>query len=231
MSPEVSYESNDGIATITICRPAKKNAINKPVAQGLSDAWDRFESGSDSVAVITGEGGDFTGGVDVGDPPEGYGFLPGMGGPVTKPVIAAVSGWCVGAGLVMVNRADLCVADEDARFLYPEPKLGVGRGLLAGLVHRVPYKAAMEVLFLAEVISGTRMRELGLVNRVTPNGGAVEVAMEMAANLASYDLETLRFIKECVLQTLPEGPGEFAETLRARGDRLAGNQTWGKTDK
>ena len=231
MNSEISYESSDGIARITIRRAAKKNAINKAVAQGLSEAWDRLESGSDRVAVISGENGNFTSGVDVTDPPEGYGFLPCKWAPVTNPVIASVSGWCVGAGLVMVNRSDICVADEDARFMYPEPKLGVGRGLLAGLVHRVPYKAAMEVLLMAEAMPAERMREFGLVNRVTPNGGAVKVAMEMAANLASYDLDTLRFIKECVLQTLPEGPGEFAETLRARGDKLAGNQTWGKTDK
>jgi len=231
VNSELRYESSGGIATITIARPAKKNAINKNVARGLAEAWDRLESGPDRVAVITGEGdGAFTSGVDVTDPPEGYGFLPGLGGTITKPVIAAVSGWCVGAGMVMVNRADICVADEDAEFMYPEPKLAVGRGLLAGIVHRVPYKAAMEILLLAEAMPAERMSELGLVNRITPHGNAVKVAMDLAANLASYDLDTLRFIKECVLKTLPEGPGEFAEAMRARGDKLPGNQTWGKKD-
>lgn len=229
MNSELTYESSGDIATITICRPSRKNAINKNVARGLAEAWERLETGPDKVAVITGEGPDaFTSGVDTADPPEQYGFLPGIGGTVTKPVIAAVSGWCVGAGLVMVNRADICVADPDAKFMYPEPKLAVGRGLLAGLVHRVPYKAAMEILMLAEVIPAERMRELGLVNRVAAGGEALKLAMELAANLASYDLETLRLIKECVLKTLPEGPGEFAEAMRARGDKLPGNQIWGK---
>lgn len=232
MTSQLKYESSDNIAKITISRPEKKNAISADIASELAQAWREFESGSDRVAVITGEGQDaFSAGADVKNPPEEYSFLPGIGLPLTKPVISAVSGWCIGAAVVIVNRTDLCVADEAATFRYPEPKLGIGRGMLASLVNRVPYKSAMEIMLLAETMSAQRMHELGFVNRVAPDGEALKSAMELAATIAAYPPDAVQFIKENALKALPEGPGEYAESIRSRGNTIAGNRGWGEQNK
>ena len=145
------YESHENIATITINRPDKRNAMSDEVCVKLRDAWHRFNDSDDRVAILTGAGASFSVGADLVDLPKAFWqCVPGLGVPVDKPVVAAVSGWCVGGGVVMVMMADIAVATEDTRFLYPEAKVGIFGGVMAGLVSRMPHKVAMEFMLVGE---------------------------------------------------------------------------------
>jgi enoyl-CoA hydratase/carnithine racemase len=207
----VRYESRDRVAWITLDRPEKRNAMSLTMSIQLREAWDRFNSGDDVVAVLAGEGDQaFTGGADLTDmSPElvraNFAAMPGVGVVVEKPIITAVSGWCVGMGVSLVAYSDLTVATEDSRFLYPEPKLGFSAGLLASLAMRIPTKAAMEILLLAEPVEARRAYEMGFVNRLTASGEHLSKAGEMAANIAASAPLALRLIKRFCEDTIPRG--------------------------
>lgn len=116
MNPSVIYSSKNNIATITINRPDRLNAINEEVEIGLASAWRRFNDSDDRVAVLTGAGQRaFSVGKDFSyDATPNYRkFTPGFDIPVTKPIIAAVNGWCIGGAIVLVQMCDLCVVSED----------------------------------------------------------------------------------------------------------------------
>ena len=99
---EVSYERRGPVAVVTIDRPERRNAVDRATAEGLLDAWTRFEEGDAAVGVLTGAEGTFSAGadleaMDLGDSPEGWlGFTRER---VSKPTVAAVEGHCVAGGL------------------------------------------------------------------------------------------------------------------------------------
>ncbi|MGW4398035.1 enoyl-CoA hydratase/isomerase family protein [Amycolatopsis nivea] len=220
----VRYESDDGIAVITLERPGKLNAINQAAAAALEQAWHRFDEGPDSVAVLTGAAGAFTAGVDVTDPPQDSAWAPNLGVTTTKPIVLAVDGWCIGAGMILLQQADLCVATRSSRFRYPEARLGLSRGMATGLAAKIPHKIAMEILLLGRVTTAEELYRAGLVNAIAEEGGALATAREWAAEIAAADQDVVRYLKEGVLATLPRGPGEAAEQARSRAARLPGNQ-------
>jgi enoyl-CoA hydratase/carnithine racemase len=208
---------DDGVSLITINREAKRNAIDAQTAIDLQDAFAEFDRSPQRVAVLTGAGNTaFTGGADVGNLPELWRCVPGVGITTEKPVICAVSGWCVGGGLVMAMMADLLVATEDARFYYPEARLGLAQGMIAGLAARIPHKIAMEIMLLARPVGAQRAWQAGLVNEVVPNGGHVDAALAMARELATLAPRVLAMLKRFVNEgVLPQGPTErFGRTRR-----------------
>jgi enoyl-CoA hydratase len=167
----VSIEERGQISVIAIDRPEKLNAINKAVAIELQEAFTAFDRSGQRVAILTGRGGRvFSAGADVTDLPELWRCVPTVGIATGKPIIAAVSGWCIGGGLVMAMMCDLLVAAEGAKFSYPEGKVGITGGMIAGLAARIPHKLAMEMMLLGEPISAERAYEIGLANRVVPDG-------------------------------------------------------------
>lgn len=208
----VTYHSADGVATITINRPNKMNAINAEVEQGLQAAWLRFnERSEDRVAVLTGAGDRaFSAGRDLATtaPPDYRRFTPGVVIEVDKPVIAAVAGWCVGGALVLVQMCDLCIAADNARFTYPESKMGFAGGLIGSLVGRIPHKVAMELMLLGGEIDAERAYQVGFVNRVVPAGRQLEVAQEMARGLATHAPLVVGMLKRFANDSLPKGPVE-----------------------
>ncbi|MCW5605155.1 MAG: enoyl-CoA hydratase/isomerase family protein [Burkholderiales bacterium] len=208
--PVVRYESRDGIAVITLNRPEKRNAINNDVALGLRDAWLRLNESNDRVGVITHAGAHFTGGADIKGPPEDFpGSVPNVGVVLQKPLIAAVGGWVVGGGVVIVQMCDLCVAADDAKFMFPEAKVGFTGALIAGLAARIPHKVAMELMLLGDEISAARMHEVGLVNRLVPPGRQLDAALEYARRLADNAPLVLSVLREFVGQVIPKGPSEL----------------------
>ncbi|MCO5089510.1 enoyl-CoA hydratase/isomerase family protein [Bosea sp. (in: a-proteobacteria)] len=231
MSSElVTYESQDGVAVITLSRPEKLNAFNPALALALEAAWKRLAASDDRVAVLTGAGSKaFTAGADLKDPPlvTGYGYVPNIGVEVDKPIIAAVRGWCIGVGVVLVQQADLCVASDTTFFRYPEGRIGVGRGLLGGLAARIPHKIAVELMMLGQDVSAERMLQYGFVNSVTPSEDVLPTAMEWARILAEQDGSVTRYFKQSLLAVLPKSPGEVAERTRWINDQLPGNRSWG----
>ena len=208
----VTVEQRGPVSIIAIDRPEKLNAINKAVAVDLQQAFAAFDASAQRVAILTGNGGKaFSAGADVTDLPELWRCVPTVGITTEKPIIAAVSGWCIGGGLVMAMMCDLLVAADSAKFSYPEGKVGITGGMIAGLAARIPHKIAMELMLLGEPISAARAYEAGFANRVVAAGSAVEEAVALAekiVDLAPLALATMkRFVNDGVL---PKGPAELA---------------------
>ncbi|NYT64692.1 enoyl-CoA hydratase/isomerase family protein [Alcaligenaceae bacterium] len=200
----------NGVTLFTINRPSKRNALSAQTAIDLQDAFKAFdESESQRVAVITGAGTEaFSAGADINDMPELWRCLPGFGITTLKPIIAAVSGWCIGGGLVITMMSDLAVAAENTRFSYPEGKLGLTQGMIAGLAGRIPHKAAMEIILWGQPVSAQRAYEMGLVNRVVPDGQHVTKALEIAASMAELAPKVLHTLKKHITMLIPESPAE-----------------------
>ena len=215
--PAVIYEVVDRIAIISLNRPEKRNAINGDIARSLSAAWERFNAGEERVAILTHAGEHFSVGVDIKGPAEDFpACVPNVGVRLQKPLIAAVSGWVVGGAVVMVQMADLCVAADNAKFTFPEAKVGFTGALIAGLSARIPHKVAMELMLLGEVVAAERAYQVGMVNKVVPPAQVREAAMQYAHRLAENAPLVLALLKEFVSEVLPKGPSEHV----ARG-RLA----------
>ncbi len=205
----IDVRSADGVAVVTINRPAKRNAMTAAMCSQLAAAWQRFRDSDDRVAVLTGAGDMFCAGADLNDPPpEFWRALPDVGIDIGKPVISAVRGPAVGFGLGMVVFSDLCVAAEDASFFYPEAQIGISKGLMPALSVRVPHKVAMEIMLLGERVSARRGYEAGLVNRVVPADRVMDEAMRMAGVLSRSAPLVVRMLRSLALQTIPRSPVE-----------------------
>ncbi|PDP86131.1 enoyl-CoA hydratase [Glycomyces fuscus] len=208
MSDEVLYTAEDGVAVITINRPQAKNAVNAAVAARVAEALDDLDARKDlSVGIITGAGGTFCAGMDLkafmrGEVPlvEGRGFGGFAERPPRKPLIAAVEGYALAGGFEAVLACDLVVAAEDARFGIPEVKRGLvaGAGGLLRLHHRIPRNIAMEFALTGDFVDAPRLAELGLVNRVTASGGALEGARELAGRISANGPLAVRVSKEVI---------------------------------
>jgi enoyl-CoA hydratase/carnithine racemase len=209
--PVVKYESREGVAVITLNRPEKRNAINNDVAVALHDAFERLNAGTDRAGILTHAGEHFTGGADIKGPPEDFPrCVPNVGVMLAKPLVAAVGGWVVGGGVVLVQMCDLCVAADDARFMFPEAKVGFTGALIAGLAARIPHKVAMELMLLGDEVSAERMYQVGLVNRLVPPGEQLEAAMDYARLLAGNAPLVIGLLRDFAGRIIPKGPAELA---------------------
>jgi len=191
---EVLVERRDGVLIITINRPQAKNSLNLAVAEGVAAAVDELDASDDlRVGVLTGAGGTFSAGMDLkaflrGETPsiEGRGLCGITQQPPRKPLIAAVEGWALAGGFELVLACDLVVAAETAKFGVPEVKrsLVAAGGAALQLPRRMPYAIALELLLTGEPLTAPRAAEVGLVNRVTAEGGALDGALQLAATIA-----------------------------------------------
>jgi enoyl-CoA hydratase len=191
---EVLVERRDGVLLVTINRPEARNALTRAVAERVAAAVDELDASDElRVGVLTGAGGTFSAGMDLkaflrGETPaiEGRGLCGITQTPPRKPLVAAVEGWALAGGFELVLACDLVVAAETARFGVPEVKrslVAAGGGALL-LPRRVPANVAMEMLLTGDPIDARRAAEVGLVNRVTPEGGALDGALALAATVA-----------------------------------------------
>ena len=202
--------NDDGTTVIAINRPERRNAICAQTAIELQQAFATFDKSAQKVAVLTGSGDEaFSGGADVTDLPELWRCVPTVGITTEKPVIAAVGGWCVGGALVVAMMCDLLVAAENAKFSYPEAKLGFTGGMIAGLAARIPHKIAMELILLCRTFDVKRAYEVGLVNEVAPVGQQVNAALAMAREMTGMSPMVLTTLKRFVVEgVLAQGPSE-----------------------
>lgn len=212
------------VLVITIDRPGAKNAVTSAVATGIAAALDRLDADPAlRVGVLTGAGGTFCAGMDLkgflaGDVPflEGRGFGGLVEAPPRTPLIAAVEGWALAGGLELVLACDLVVAADTARFGVPE----VRRGLVAAagaamlLPQRIPRTLALEMLLTGEPIEARRAAEVGLVNRLTAEGGALEGALRLAATVAANGPLAVAVTKQVALSA-PDWPAAEAWRLQA----------------
>jgi len=208
----VSVEERGPVSIISINRPEKFNAINKAVAIELQQAFAAFDRSAQRVAILCGAGGRaFSAGADVTDLPELWRCVPTVGIATDKPIIAAIGGWCIGGGLVMAMMCDLLVASESAKFSYPEGKVGITGGMIAGLAARIPHKIAMEMMLVGEPMEAGRAYEVGLANRVVPDGKEIEEALTLAEKIIELAPLALAAMKRFVSDgVLPKGPAELA---------------------
>ena len=148
MAELVSYEVEGKIATISINRADKMNALNEDVIQGLRSAFRRYNDSNERCAILCAEGdAAFSVGADIKDPPrEMWQGVPGVGVVTNKPIIACVQGYCIGGAYILVQMCDLVVAADNTIFKYPEAQVGFTGGLIAGCAARIPHKIAMEFM-------------------------------------------------------------------------------------
>jgi enoyl-CoA hydratase len=211
----VIYESKEDIAIITLNRPEKLNALNVDLGEQLRAAFQRFQAGSDRVAILASSSSRaFTVGADLTHPPEIWRFTPSVGVDVDKPIIAAVDGYCVGGGVVLIQFCDLCVAADTTVFSYPEAKVGVTGGLISSLAARIPHKIAMEFVLYASDITAQRAYEVGMVNKVVPADQLMDAAMDYARTLKEHAPMVLSTLKRFVGEVINKGPSEQAGIAR-----------------
>lgn len=219
MTEAVRVERNGAVTTVIIDRPHARNAVDGPTAAALFAAFEQFDADEDAaVAVLTGAGGNFCAGADLkafGTPqvnrldPSG----PGPMGPsrmvLSKPVIAAISGYAVAGGLELALWCDLRVVEEDS-------VLGVfcrrwGVPLIDGGTVRLPrligQSRAMDLILTGRAVDAAEAHAIGLANRVVPKGQARRHAEELAAELS-------RLPQQCL-----------------RADRLSALHQWGESEQ
>lgn len=190
----LSVTDRGGVRVFTLNRPEARNAVNFALAEALSDALQAFDADpSARIGILTGAGGTFCAGMDLkgfarGEPLPtiaGRGFAGLTEAPPEKVLIAAVEGYALAGGFELALACDLIVAAEDAKFGLPEVKRGLaarGGGLLR-LPRRIPFHVAMEFLLTGDMLDAPRAQGYGLVNRLTPSGGALDAALELAARI------------------------------------------------
>lgn len=194
----ITVERVDGVVTVTLNRPAKKNAVNSAMWTELLDEFRRIsESVDDRAVVITGEGGNFCSGADLWADPDGQprhhlASMRHVGNVclalhrLPQPTIAKVRGVAVGAGLNLALSCDLVVAGPDARFseIFSKRGLSIDFGGSWLLPRVVGLQRAKELALFAEIIDAARAVELGLVNRVVADGDLDEFVDDWAGRLA-----------------------------------------------
>lgn len=201
VEPVVLTELRGAVLVITINRPRVRNAVDAAVAEGIGDALEYAQHDpAVRAVVVTGAAGPcFCSGGDLDEMAAGRGFEPadpakggwGFGGicehPIDKPLVAAVNGHAIGGGAEIAMACDLVVAAESAEFSLPEVRNGyiaTGGGLV-WLSRWVPRPIAMEILLLGNRFSARQAQQWGLVNRVVPDGKALETAVALAAEIAA----------------------------------------------
>ena len=139
--------------------------------------------------------------------------VPGLGVELDKPVIAVTSGWVVGGAFVLAEMADMCVASETMRFIYPEGKIGTTAGGISSVTARMPHKIAMDFPWSAEEMSAERAYQIGFVNKVAPKGQHVGLAQDMAAKIAA-NAPLGPGAEELARDAMPKGPLEGVAEVR-----------------
>ena len=213
----VLVEADEGICVITINRPKARNAVNAAVAESVAAALDDLDKRDDLVVgIITGAGGTFCAGMDLkgflrGERPSlpGRGFAGLTEAPPAKPLLAAVVGYALAGGCEVVLACDMVVAARGAKFGIPEAKRGLAAaaGGLLRLPERIPPNVAMELALTGDFLGAERAHELGLVNRLTGDGAALDGARELARAIAANGPLAVRASKRVIVEapTWPAG--------------------------
>ncbi|HEX4082832.1 MAG TPA: enoyl-CoA hydratase [Acidimicrobiales bacterium] len=221
-------DRRDGVVTVTMNRPERKNAIDRAMLQALGDVLVEVEvRRDDRVLVLGGAGGAFCSGADLGDP-EGMTGDPDAPALVSmrrlgdvalalhrlsKPTIAKVDGVAVGAGLSLAVGCDLVVASERARFsaIFARRGLSLDFGASWLLPRLIGLARAKEVALFADIFDAARADALGLVNRVVPVDELDGFAADWARRLAAGPPLALSMTKTLLNDALSSSMAEALE--------------------
>ncbi|MGA8364143.1 MAG: crotonase/enoyl-CoA hydratase family protein [Solirubrobacteraceae bacterium] len=193
-SEAVVTERRDSTLLITIDRPEVRNAVNAAVAEGIAGALEELDSDDAlSVGILTGAGGFFCAGMDLGAFVKGEspwfgdrGFAGIAQRASVKPLIAAIEGFAVAGGMEIALACDLIVAARGAKMGIPEAKrsLVAAGGALLRLPRRMPYHVVMELALTGDPLPAERFHEFGVVNRLAEPGAALDAALELAGSIS-----------------------------------------------
>jgi enoyl-CoA hydratase len=207
---------DDGIAVLTIDRQEKLNALDPRVTEEIGQALLEIEAEGPWAIIVTGAGEKaFVAGADIAvmsemDPLEAKQFAE-MGHAAMSlldrapiPTIAAVNGFALGGGCEIAIACDIRIAAENALFGFPEVSLGIlpGMGGTQRLPRLVGPAIAKELIFSGRRIKAEEAREIGLVNRVVPQGEALNAAKELAAQIAANGPVAVRHAKAAANRAL-----------------------------
>lgn len=228
------YERDGHVAVLTYDRPQQHNAVNRRMNDELHDAWQRFRDDDDAfVLVITGAGDAFCAGWDLADAaalqqPDIDEFrrsmyvTPGECGytrrvDVFKPVIAAVNGWAVAAGLENALLADIRIVAANAVFGALERRWNIvaGDGMTVRLPLVVGFAKAMELIITGRPVDAQEALRIGLANEVVAEGRALERALERAHEIAALPQGAIRTDKETLLRNVGR---TYEEQLRQEAE-------------
>lgn len=238
------FELSGHIATITLNRPEAMNSIDPETRAELADACARIERDPDiRVAILTGAGERaFCTGADLKKtlpPAESFAQLAFGDNAeasmarfgISKPMIAAINGYCVGGGLELALTCDILIASETARFSLPEARIGSipGAGGTQRLPKRVGWSDAMLLLLTGDQIDAPEALRMGVVSKVVPAAELLEAAATIATRIAANAPLSVRAIKHLARmgQDMSIDQGIDAEyyvwgTLRDTEDRIEG---------
>ncbi|MCJ7513059.1 MAG: enoyl-CoA hydratase-related protein [Anaerolineales bacterium] len=225
MAENIQVERRGRVGVIRLHRPRAMNALNQALMQELADALRDFDAEPEiGAVVICGDERAFAAGADIKE-------MAGAGAvemlledrislwdrvaQVSKPVIAAVSGWCLGGGCELAMACDMIVASETAKFGQPEITIGVipGAGGTQRLARAVGKAIAMEVILNNRTLTAIEAQQFGLVNRVYPLETYLDEALRLAEEVAARAPLAVRLGKQAVNQAfeLPLREGLTAE--------------------
>lgn len=209
-------DRDGGVLTLTLDYPARRNALAVPLRDALFEALEAAQGDAGVRAlVVTGSGGTFCSGgdisgMDVRDAEQGRERMRRthriirlmVGGRL--PIVAAVEGWCVGAGLSLACACDTIVASAEARFMAGFNKVGLmaDLGLPFTLPARIGVARARQVLFYAEPMGAEAAERIGLVDRVVPKGAALAAAQQVARGLAAQAALPIALTKRMLAEGL-----------------------------
>jgi enoyl-CoA hydratase len=223
----VLIEREDAVGVVTLNRPDKRNALDLSMRRAIADAFVELERDDAIRAIVVTGGGDVfaagadlnllvdKGAQDVADIDLGQYWAAVVNS--TKPVIAAVSGFALGAGCELAMMCDFIVADSTARFGQPELSVGImpGAGGTQRLLRAVGKPVASMLLMCGEMLTGERACQLGLVAEFCAEGAALPRAKELARKAARMPPKAMRATKR-VLRQGADLPLEAALALENR---------------
>ena len=225
----VETEIHGQVLVVRMNRPDRLNALNTELRQMLAETWTMFRHSSDlEVAIFTGTGRGFCAGEDMKETLETGkpgGVRPAMedpfmAGTLEKPVIAAVNGFAMGGGFMLVERTDLRVAAAHAVFEISEAKRWLLGGYNHGHVANVSYPVAMEMA-LGFRFTAQRFYEIGFLNRVVPDEDLMPTALAMAEHLLTLPPAARVNTVHMMRQMRPEPSAELQRLAAALHDHGA----------
>ena len=216
MSNSLTYEVDGPIATLTLNRPDKLNAINSDMIEAINLAMDDAEDNYNVRAIILqAEGRAFSAGFDLDDEvwnsKEESNIRQALESDFNmvmrfwdspKPTVAAVQGYCLGGAMEMALACDITVASEDA--LFGEPEVSIASGVVALILPWLTGpKLAKELLLTADIkVSAKRIYEMGLINRITAPENLRDEALTMAETIAANDRLSVEITKKAINRTM-----------------------------
>ena len=214
----VRIESDGAVATLTIDRPDKRNALSLELVRTLEAALSRLREEADLRAVVlTGAGGVFVAGADIAELRDRraeeslLGINAGLFRAIEAfpwPVVAAIEGWALGGGMELAMACDLRIAAEGAKFGQPE--LGLGILPAAGGMHRLPGLVGMgvakDLVLTGRIVDAAEALRIGLVSRVVPDGRALPESLAAAATIAGKAPMAVRMAKGIMNALSPVRP-------------------------